>query len=215
MESVRAGLVWTSGRARFASSIACRMTGGARCEGSASALAGFCGRQYGTAERYVEARQVDEDMNGVLLRPRSAGCRSLWQYDRIRGSAYNGELDTWAVSQSHCELHHQDHSQSDRGSGRKTAIGGHVWSDGLAREGCWPAVGCSEVKETLAAGTARRRGASESPSVRSIEEWMRLATLRLVTGGWSGGGCRFGAVCRARVGAARRRRGNGLQTAVL
>jgi hypothetical protein len=67
-------------------------------------------------------------------------------------------------------------------------------------------------RKTLAAGTARRRGVSACPSVRSIEEWMGLATLRLVTGGWSGGGgngCGFGAVCRARVGAARRRRGNG------
>jgi hypothetical protein len=75
------------------SSIACRMTGVARCEGSASALAGFCGQKYGTAERYVEARQIDEDMNGVLSRPRSAARRSLWQYDRIRGGAYKGELD--------------------------------------------------------------------------------------------------------------------------
>ena len=108
-------------------------------------------------------------------------------------------------------------SQADGGSGRKTAIAGHMWSSGLAREGCLSPVGCSEEKDVGGAGTARRRGGSSCPSVRSIEEWMRLSDIEVSMGrlewGWLG---RYGSKvlflerwCVARVGAARGR-GNGV-----
>jgi hypothetical protein len=59
---------------------ACMMTGAARCEGSASALAGFYCMDNGTAAIEAEAstaRQIDEDTNGVLSRLRSAECRAM------------------------------------------------------------------------------------------------------------------------------------------
>jgi hypothetical protein len=56
-----------------------------------------------------------------------------------------------------------------------------MWSDGLAREGCWP-VGCSEVKDVGGAGTARRRGVGQSPSVRSIDDVGRLSDIEVSNG---------------------------------
>ena len=58
-------------------------------------------------------------------------------YERVHTKA----CEKHRLSHSLIEIRRQDYSQAHKGSGRKTAISGHMWSSGLAREGCFRLLG--------------------------------------------------------------------------
>ena len=138
------------------------MTGAARCEGSASALAGFyCmyGQRYGSDRG--RGKHGKADRRGYMYEWRALAA----QISRVQD--YGSTTGYERVHTKACEKHGlshslivrfivktQDHSQGDKGSGRKTAISGHMWSGGLAREGCFGPLGVRR-KRALAAPVRR------------------------------------------------------------